>query len=430
MTEFLCKYDRKIKRLSAAKDDNLTPEMTQANTHAAIELNAMPAFGQSLTEKDRAIAGRDVPGVVRPYLALWGAIEATPLVPLKAVAARTGVASVVLKNEGLRLGQGSFKALGGAYAVMVLFRQRLAEHLGSPVRVAQLLSPTARDFAGTITVCCATDGNHGKSVAAGARLLGLRSVIFVHQGVSEARMAALGADEIVRVMGSYDDSVNESERVAKERGWLLVSDTSWPGYEETPGFVGQGYTILVDEALQQMAEQGVEPPTHVFLQAGVGGFAASISGHLAERLGQDKIRAIIVEPDRAACVFASAKARKLVSVTHGEASVMAMLECYTPSLIAWRILEKTASAFMTVTEDDAKAAMRVLAFPQGGDLAVIAGESGAAGLAGFLALAGDSAARNRLGLDTKSRVLVINTETATDPASYEAIVGRAPQAVA
>ncbi|MFZ5672507.1 MAG: diaminopropionate ammonia-lyase [Pseudomonadota bacterium] len=390
-----------------------------------LHLNTLPAFGSPLSETDRLTVGREAPDLVRPYLGLWGPIRATPLVALPGIAKETGIGQIFLKNEALRLGQGSFKALGGAYAVMVLFKRLLERHLGEEVRVAQLLSPTAKDFARGVTVCCATDGNHGKSVAAGARLLGCRSVIFVHQGVSEARTKALGADEIVRVPGSYDDSVNESERVAKEKGWHLVSDTSWPGYEETPAFVGQGYTILADEALGQMPAA----PTHVFLQAGVGGFAGSIAGYLADRLGAAKPKVVIVEPDRAACVIASARAGKLVSVAPGEPTVMAMLECFTPSLIAWRILEKTADAFMTVTEDDAKQAMRTLAFPKAGDPPVVAGESGAAGLAGLLAIARDKETCAALSLNKDSRVLVINTETATDPASYEAIVGLSPERI-
>jgi len=394
-----------------------------------LHLNTLPAFGSPLSEADRLTVGSSAPDLVRPYLGLWGPIDTTPLIALPGIAAAAGVGQVLLKNEALRLGQGSFKALGGAYAVMVLFKRLLETHLGSEVRVTQLLSRTAKDFARSVTVCCATDGNHGKSVAAGARLLGCRAVIFVHQGVSDARIAALGADEIVRVPGSYDDSVNESERVAKEKGWFLVSDTSWPGYEETPAFVGQGYTILADEALRQIEERGQAAPTHVFLQAGVGGFAGSIAGHLADRLGALKPTIIIVEPDRAACVFASAKVGKLVSVAPTEPTVMAMLECYTPSLIAWRVLERTVDAFMTVSEEEAKQAMRALAFPKGGEKPIVAGESGAAGLAGLLAIARDQVASAALKLDKDSRVLVINTETATDPASYEAIVGLSPTTV-
>ena len=128
---------------------------------------------------------------------LWGDVEPTPLETLPEIAQELGLGTVVLKNEAYRLGQGSFKALGGAYAVMVLFKRLLEEHLGQEIRVTQLLSPTARKFAESVTVCCATDGNHGKSVAAGARLLGCRSVIFIHAGVTAARAEALGADEVV-----------------------------------------------------------------------------------------------------------------------------------------------------------------------------------------------------------------------------------------
>lgn len=403
--------------------------MTEERKLVTFLLNTMAAFGDPLTEADRLAVGKDVPATVLPYLSLWGSVEPTPLMSLPGIAAQTGTGQVFLKNEALRLNQGSFKTLGGAYAVMVLFKRLLEEHLGAPASIAQLQSPAARDFAGTITVCCATDGNHGKSVAAGARLLGCKSVIFVHEGVSAFRIGALGADDIVRVQGSYDLSVQESERVSKERNWLLVSDTSWPGYEAIPALVGQGYTILAEEVLRQMDSMGHAPPTHVFLQAGVGGFASSIAGYLTDRLGAGSVTTIIVEPDRAACLFASAQARKLTSIASAEPTVMAMLECYTPSLIAWRILAKVSNAFMTVSEEQAKQAMRILAFPQKGDAAIVAGESGAAGLAGLIALCGDRGACDSLGLGNDSRILVVNTETATDPASYEAIVGVPPNAV-
>ncbi|MDQ0474087.1 diaminopropionate ammonia-lyase [Labrys wisconsinensis] len=391
-------------------------------------LNALPRFREPLSAAEREFVGEDAPQQVRPFLALWGRTDETPLLPLPEIAGELGLGGVVLKDEGLRLGQGSFKSLGGAYALMVLFRRLLERHLGQDVRVTQLLSPTARAFARSVTVCCATDGNHGKSVAAGARLLGCRSVIFIHQGVSRSRAEAIGADEIVRVEGTYDLSVSEAERVSGERGWLLVSDTSWPGYEEIPALVGQGYTILAEEALRQADGHGQGRPTHVFLQAGVGGFASSIAGYLTERLGRDRLKVVVVEPDRAACLFGSAGAGELVTVPPTEPTIMAMLECYRPSLIAWRILEKLADGFMTVTEEQAKDAMRRLA---GRDAqTVVAGESGAAGLAGLVAAATDREMRAALGLGPGSRVLLINTETATDPASYGAIVGRPPAAVA
>ncbi|WP_137391140.1 diaminopropionate ammonia-lyase [Rhodoligotrophos defluvii] len=391
--------------------------------------NALPRFKQTLSDAERAWVGEAAPQRVRPFLALWGEVTPTPLVPLPDIAAEAGVDSVLIKDEGRRLGLGSFKALGGAYAVMTLVRQMLQQQLGREVGIAELLSPAARAFARTVTVCCATDGNHGKSVAAGARLVGCRSVIFVHAGVTQARADSIGADEIVRVDGTYDDSVNEAERVSRERGWLLVSDTSWPGYEEIPGLVCQGYTVLAEEVLEQSADMGFGPPTHVFLQAGVGGFASGVAGYLADRLGPGRCKAVIVEPERAACLYRSAGLGRLTSIPATEPTVMAMLECYTPSLIAWRILEKVAHGFMTVSEDHAKDAVRRLAFRSDGE-PIVAGESGAAGLAGFLAAAADPALRAALVLGPDSRVLLINTETASDPASYARIVGRPPEEIA
>jgi diaminopropionate ammonia-lyase len=386
-----------------------------------------PYLPESMTPQDRALLGSQAPEVVRRYLSLWQNILPTPLVPLPEIARSTGVGSVMMKDEGQRLGLGSFKALGGAYAVMRIFYRKLQEHLGRTVPIDEIVSTAARQFARTVTFCCATDGNHGKSVAAGAKVLGCRSAIFVHQGVTEARASAIGSDLVVRVAGNYDDSVLEARRVAMEENWVLVSDTSWPGYEEYPSIVAQGYTVLADEALAQYVEAGLAPPTHVFLQAGVGGFASSISAHLVERLGRPNIRTIVVEPDRAACLFESAMQGGLTSAPSADPTIMAMLECYTPSLVGWRILQETADAFMTVTDDEARSAMRALALRDG--TPVISGESGAAGLAGLMAIAEDRSSREMIGLDRNSRVLLINTETATDPSSYNAIVGRYPEAV-
>lgn len=388
--------------------------------------NTAPDFGSPLSEEERGYVGAAAPATVKPFVLLWGDVEPTPLETLPEIAQELGLGTVVLKNEAYRLGQGSFKALGGAYAVMVLFKRLLEEHLGQEIRVTQLLSPTARKFAESVTVCCATDGNHGKSVAAGARLLGCRSVIFIHAGVTAARAEALGADEVVRVHGNYDLSVSEAERVAGENGWLLVSDTSWEGYEEIPALVGQGYTILANEALDQLRNRHLPMPTHVFLQAGVGGFAASVAGYLSERLGPN-LKIVVVEPDRAACLYESARTGRLTSAPSKEPTIMAMLECFTPSLIAWRMLLKIADAFMTVGEDDAKDAMRRLANRNLSP--VVAGESGAAGLAGLVLAAADKRSKAELGLGPDSHVLLINTETATDPSSFETIVGVAPAIV-
>jgi len=279
-----------------------------------------------------------------------------------------------------------------------------------------------------MTFACATDGNHGRSVAQGAGLVGARSVIFVHSGVSNERVAAIArfGAEMVRVAGDYDQSVREAARVAAARGWTVVSDTSWPGYERIPGLVMQGYTVIVREALKRLPR----PPTHVFLQAGVGGFAAAVAGHLAIMLGADRPKAIVVEPARAACVYATAKAGRPLTIVHSKPTVMAMLECYEPSLVAWRVLSRIGDAFMTVDEEDAVSVMNRLARPLGDDPAIVSGESGGAGLAGLIRAAGDKKMRAALGLDSSSRVLIINSEGATDPVRYAELVGMAPQEVA
>ena len=326
-----------------------------------------------------------------------------------------------IKDEGLRLGLGSFKALGGSYAVIRLVLDAASERLGHTVDVAELQTPDMRAIAADMTFACATDGNHGRSVAQGAQLVGARAVVFVHTGVSQERVAAIASfgAEMVRVAGSYDDSVEEAARVADKNGWTIVSDTSWPGYERIPALVMQGYTVMVREALRQLSEL----PTHVFVQAGVGGVAAAVAGHLALALADQRPRFVVVEPARAACVYESARVGRPVKIEQGEPTVMAMLECYEPSLIAWRVLSRVADGFMTVEEEDAVNAMKRLARPIGSDPAIVAGESGGVGLAGLTTAMADRDTREALRLGPQSRVFIINTEGATDPVRYAELVG-------
>jgi diaminopropionate ammonia-lyase len=344
----------------------------------------------------------------------------TPLQALPALAQKLGLGAIYIKDEGLRLGLGSFKALGGSYAVIRLVLDAASEHLGRAVDVAALQTPDMRAITADMTFACATDGNHGRSVAQGAKLVGARAVVFVHSGVSEERVAAIArfGAEMVRVAGSYDDSVEEAARVADKNGWTIVSDTSWPGYERIPALVMQGYTAMVREALRQLPE----PPTHVFVQAGVGGVAAAVAGHLALALADQRPRFIVVEPARAACVYESARLGRPVKIEQGEPTVMAMLECYEPSLIAWRVLSRVADGFMTVEEADAVAAMKQLARPCGADPAIVAGESGGVGLAGLTRALADPEASEALGLGPQSRIFLINTEGATDPLRYAELV--------
>ena len=391
-------------------------------------LNSNSDYRQPLDPRDAETLGMEAADAVERHLAFRENHAETPLVDLPALAAELGVGSIHIKDEGHRLGLGSFKALGGAYAVIRLVLEEAARRLGRAVDVSELQFSDVREVAETMTVACATDGNHGRSVAQGAQLVGARAAIFVHAGVSGERVAAIArfGAEMIRVDGTYDDSVREAARIAEEKGWTIVSDTSWPGYERIPGLVMQGYTALVREALRAMPQ----PPTHVFIQAGVGGIAAAVAGHMAIAFGDERPTFTVVDPARAACLFETARAGHLVTVAHGEPTVMAMLECYEPSLVAWRILSRVADAFMTVDEDEAISVMKRLADPAGNDPAIVAGESGGVGLAGLIRAVGNPEIKQALSLHDHSRIFLINTEGATDPGKYEEIVGRSPAAVA
>ncbi|CDZ64608.1 diaminopropionate ammonia-lyase [Neorhizobium galegae] len=391
-------------------------------------MNSNLEYRQPLVERDAETFSVAAAAEVERHLAFRDNHSETPLVALSGLAAEVGVASIHMKDEGQRLGLGSFKALGGAYAVTRLVLEEASYRLGRTVDIAELKSPDVRAVASTMTVACATDGNHGRSVAQGASLVGAKAVIFVHSGVSDERVAAIGrfGAEMIRVDGNYDNSVKEAARVAEENGWIIVSDTSWPGYERIPGLVMQGYTALVREVFRQIPDS----PTHVFIQSGVGGIAAAVAGYLAIAYGENRPVFTVVDPARAACLFETARAGHPVSIDHGESTVMAMLECYEPSLVAWRILSRVADGFITVEEEDAVAIMKRLANPAAGDPPIIAGESGGVGLAGFLRAVADPAIKMALHLDSSSRIFVINTEGATDPGKYEQIVGSTPKAVA
>lgn len=390
-------------------------------------LNSNADYRHPLVSGDAETLGIEAAEGVERHLHYRQNHAETPLISLPGLAAASGVAAIHVKDEGQRLGLGSFKALGGAYAVIRLVLEEAEARLGRPVDIAELHAPDVRKIAETMCFACATDGNHGRSVAQGASLVGARAAIFVHAGVSDERVAAIArfGAEMIRVEGSYDNSVKEAARVAKERGWIIVSDTSWPGYERIPGLVMQGYTALVREALRQLPA----PPTHVFIQSGVGGIAAAVAGHLAIALGEQRPVFIVVDPARAACLFETARAGHPVTVPHSEPTVMAMLECYEPSLVAWRILSRVADAFMTVDEEEAVAVMKRLADPVAGDPAIISGESGGVGLAGFLKAVTDPEIKAALSIGPGSRIFVVNTEGATDPGKYQDIVGFSPDEV-
>lgn len=353
-------------------------------------------YGEDL----RGILSLDGAHAAHAAIATWAGYEPTPLRELAAIADRLDIGQLLYKDEGHRFGLKSFKALGGAYAV------------------DRLVAAKGRDG---LTVACATDGNHGRSVAWGARRAGVAAVIYVHEGVSEGRADAIrgfGAT-VVREGRTYDDSVRSCTEAAGRNGWSIVSDTSWPGYEDVPRDVMQGYAVL---AMEVAAQGGT--PTHVFVQGGVGGLAAGVLSWRWETFGPARPILVVVEPENAACLFESARAGAVTAVGGDLDTIMAGLSCGEPSILAWRILEPGADAFMTIPDTAAADAMRLLA-----SLGVVGGESGVAGLAGLIKAAGDPVLRRALKLDGTSRVLCYGTEGATDPEVYRAIVGRSAEEV-
>lgn len=383
-------------------------------------LNNHPKHNEPLETADATALSPEAARDVIDYFRTREGYSPTPLVSLPGLARALDVGEIWLKDEGHRLGLGSFKALGGAYAVVRLAQRHAEKALGRAVALGEVGKGDVRQAASSLTVACATDGNHGRSVAQGAQLVGASCVIFVHARVSQRRIDAIAAfgAEVIRVNGNYDESVAEATRVSIENGWVVVSDTSWPGYEDIPRSVMQGYTALLLEAQEQIPA----PPTHVFVQAGVGGIAAAAAAYFDCSYAADRPFFTVVDPSRAACLYESAKAGRPVVVEHTDTTVMAMLECYEPSMIAWDILSRKADAFMTVDDEDAIATMRRLARPVGGDPVVVSGESGGVGLAALIKVANSPDLRHSTNLTSESRVFLINTEGATDLEIYSRYV--------
>jgi diaminopropionate ammonia-lyase len=354
----------------------------------------------------------------------WQGYVATPLRDLGGMALRAGVHRVLYKDEASRFGLGSFKALGGAYAVACLLRHLLSQRLGRTVSVDELIGATYADLTRRITVACASDGNHGRSVAAGAKRFGCSCTIFLHEGVSVYRERAitdLGAT-VIRTPGSYDDSVRAAVQTSRSQGWYVVADTSDDPADRMPALVMHGYASLAIEILQQLRCSGDALPTHVFLQGGVGGLAAAIVSYLWGELGAIQAPVfVIVEPSRADCLYQSAVNGGPTRAKGDLNTLMAGLSCGEVSRVAWPVLDAGAEFFMTIQDDAAVECMRLLRRGELSSGSIIAGESGVAGLAGLLSAAHDPAgeALTHLRLDASSRVLLIGTEGATDPDIYE-----------
>ena len=344
----------------------------------------------------------------------------TPLAELSALAAQMGLKSLLVKDESQRFGLNAFKVLGGSYAIA----RHIAARLGlrpEEMTFAVLRSDAARAALGNAVFFTATDGNHGRGVAWTARELGCRAVVRMPKGTAKSRVEnirALGAEVTVEDC-NYDGCVRLAARQARETaGGVLVQDTAWPGYTQVPLWIMQGYLTMALEADEQM----VAPPTHIFLQAGVGSMAAAVAAYFKQAHPQNPPKIILVEPAAADCFFRSAANGEITAVTGEMRTMMAGLACGEPSPIAWDILKRLTAAYLSCEDAAAARGMRALARPLAGDKAIVSGESGASTLGALLDAAADEKAREALGLDGNARVLLFSTEGDTDPVNYRRVM--------
>jgi diaminopropionate ammonia-lyase len=367
----------------------------------------------------RVLSAEDF-AMARAEITAWDGYAPTPLIELPALATEIGVGGVLYKDEGPRFGIGSFKALGGAYAALRVLQREISQRLDREVPLADIRNGKYAKECSAITLISATDGNHGRSLAWGCKRFGAPCRIYIHAEVSEGRAEAmrdLGA-KVFRIQGDYDASLVVTKKEAEENGWFVVSDTSWRGYSQTPRDVMAGYGVMTREICDVLDQA----PTHVFLQGGVGGLAAGVVAGLRQHWGDQSPRAIIVEPELAACLFESGKSGAITNVKIAEETLMAGLSCGEPSELAWEILVEEASDYLTIPEALVAPTVRLLARPLGGDPFVEAGESAIAGLAALIAARQNEDLSEKLGLDAQCRVLLIGSEGVTDAAIFNRIM--------
>lgn len=356
----------------------------------------------------------------KQWLSKWPLLNPnpTPLWSMTGTAKALGIETLWIKDESTRSELGSFKALGAPNALINI----ILKHYPT-LEAEKILLGEYREQLKEFTVVSATDGNHGRALAAAAQSSGCACTIVIHAKVSQEREAAIakyGAD-VVRFLGNYDESVQEADRLATANNWTVVSDTSYEGYTEIPKDVMQGYSVLAAEADEQLVAQQ-QQPTHIILQGGVGGLAAGVASYFWEQYGAERPTLIVVEPSQADCLYQSALHSKSSSATGSVDSIMAGLACGETSQIAWDFLQPSVDYFTLVEDQDAIDSMIHLAHGKQGDTPIVGGESGVAGLSLLRKLAKKNQL-SEIGVDAHARVLIINTEGATAPALFKELTG-------
>lgn len=387
--------------------------------------NTNPNYNKS--ESCRELFPKEISRLTRKFHDGIPGFEMSPLKSLRKMAQYLGIQGIWVKDESCRLSLNSFKVLGGSYAIYRFIKKRIGAQ--REFSYEELISDEIKSQTGQITFATATDGNHGRGVAWAASKLGHKSVIYVHKNTSQPRIDAIRSyGAIVKVIdGNYDDAVEQVSLDAEHNGWEIISDTSWDGYEEIPTWIMQGYTTIVSEVQEQFGAQGILYPSHIFVQAGVGALAASIIGHYHAILGENSPTCVVVEPDKAACLYESMKIGdgKPHTFPGDLDSIMAGLACGEPSPLAWDVLVESADVFIAAKDYIAAEGMRMYAVPLKSDPFVVSGESGAVTLATLKHIMLDAELadlRQKLKLDANSKVLLINSEGNTDPINFRRVV--------
>ena len=384
------------------------------------------AMGQ--TDPDIRFLNQEIADKATAFHSSFPQYQPTPLRRQKCLAQQLGVGEIYVKDESYRFGLNAFKVLGGSFAIGRYIAQRLGRDISElPFQV--MTSQEIQKQLGQLTFVTATDGNHGRGVAWTANQLGQRSVVYMPKGSAQERLENIrkeNSDASITDL-RYDDTVRLAKQRAEHPDCVLVQDTSWDGYTEVPSWILQGYTTMANEIRVSLQERGLQPPTHIFLQAGVGSMPASLAGYFTNVYTENKPVITVVEPNKADCLFRTAQADDgaLHFVTGDMDSMMAGLCCGEPCTISWKIIDAYADAFLSCGDGYAARGMRLLARPEEGDPAVVSGESGAvtAGVLDAL-MRGDapSEVRQALGLNESSRVLLVSTEGDTDQENYQRII--------
>ncbi len=354
----------------------------------------------------------------------------TPLISLRSLAKKLNVGNIYAKDESHRFGIKAFKALGASYAIFRTINKKWKNNYGSELSPEEFFNADIKRKLGEFTFCAATDGNHGRAVAWTANKLKQKSVIYMPSNTAKSRIENIKTEngKVVLIDGTFDDCVVKAAEDSAKNGWQVISDTAYEGYMEIPAYIMLGYTTIFKEADEQMNLQNLSSPDFVFLQSGVGGLSAAGTSHNVLKYKDKRPKLISVEPTDCDCFLESIKTGngKAIPTKGKQESIMAGLNCGIPSPLAWKILKEGMDSFLAVTDDYAEKAMRQYYYPEQSDEKIISGESGAAGLAGLIALCTDEnlkEAKNKLCINEKSNILLINTEGDTDIDNFKKVVG-------